>query len=179
MNLTEHFVFLSFILYCLVQINELKTKNSQDVIKQLVAALEILPPSKKEETLLKTVYNLFPAIIPNGIRDPLNPPRVTGQSILTKVGSPNLASQSTRLFVKRRTLCERRQAVPDPITELGLNEDQLRNLKARLNRRFLVGYDCSKPMDVKPVSLVIHDPCMAFNPLLNSRSSSMRLEESF
>ena len=67
MNLTEYFVFLSFILCCLVQISELKSKNSQDVIKQLVAAFEILPPSKKEETLSKTVYNLFPPIIPNGI----------------------------------------------------------------------------------------------------------------
>ena len=45
------------------------------------------------------------------------------------------------------------------MTELGLNEDQLRNLKAQVNRRFLVGYDCPKPMDVKPVSSFIRDPC--------------------
>ena len=129
------------------------------MIRQLVAAFEILPPGTKEETLSGTVTNLFPPIIPHGIQGPLIPSRVTGQTVLKKVGSPNLAMQSPQRFVERRALRERRQAVPDPITELGLNEDQLRNLKARVNRRFLVGFDCSKPMDVKPVSSFIHDPC--------------------
>ena len=64
MNLTEHFVFFSFLLCCLVQISELK---SQDVIKQLVAAFEILPPSTNVETLSKSVYNFFPPIIPYGM----------------------------------------------------------------------------------------------------------------
>ena len=120
MNLTEYFVFLSFLLCCLVQISELK---SQDVIKQLVAAFEILPPSKKDETLSKTVYDLFPPIIPNRICDPLNPPRATGQSILTKVGSLTLAIRSTCLYVKQRALRECRQAVLDPVTELCLSDD--------------------------------------------------------
>ena len=53
---------------------------------------------------------------------------------------------------------ERRQTTPDAITELNLNQDQLRDLKSRVHRRFLVGYDCSKPVDVKPVSSFIHDP---------------------
>ena len=54
---------------------------------------------------------------------------------------------------------ERRQIAPDALTELGLSEEQFRDLKARVNRRFLVGYDCSKPMEVKPISSFIHDPC--------------------
>ena len=110
MNLTEHFVFLSFILCCLIQVSELD--KSQDVIRQLVAAFEILPPSKKEETFSDTVANLFPPIILQGIQVPLNPPRVTGQTVLKKVGSPNLAIQSTRCFVEQRALRERRQGCP-------------------------------------------------------------------
>ena len=74
MNSTEYFVFLSPIWCCLIQVSELQVKISQDVIRQLVAALEILPPSKKEETLLETVPNPYPPIIPNGILEPLNPP---------------------------------------------------------------------------------------------------------
>ena len=157
MNLTKYFVFLSLILCCLIQVSELD--KSQYVIRQLVTAFEILPPGTKEGTLSGTVTNLFPPIIPHGIQGVLNPPRVTGQTVLKRVWSPNLAVQSTQRFVEQRALRERHQPVPDPITELGLNEDQLRNLKAHVNRRFLDGYDCSKPMDVKPVSLFIHDPC--------------------
>ena len=157
MNLTEYFIFLSFILCCLIQTSELK--NSPDAIRQLVAALEILPPGTKEETLSGTVSNLFQPIIPRRMQEPLDPPRVTGHTIRMKVGYSNLAIWSTRHFVEWRALRKCRQAVPDPITELGLNEDQLWNLKARVNRRFLVRYDCSKPMDVKPLSLFIHDPC--------------------
>ena len=51
------------------------------------------------------------------------------------------------------------KAYPDAIAELGLREDQSRNLKACVNRCFLVVYDCSKQMDVKPMSSFIHDPC--------------------
>ena len=117
--------------------------------------------------------NLFPPIIPHGIQEPLNRPWVTGHTVLKKVGSLNLAIRSTCHFVEQRALRERRQAVPDPITELGLNEDQLRNLKARVNRRFLVGCDCSKPMDVKPVSSFIHDPC---DPLEGSEKETYDIE---
>ena len=85
MHSTEYFVFLSLILCSLIQISELKAKNSQDVIRQLVAALEILSPSKKQETLSGTVADLFPPIIPHGIHEPLNPPRITGQTVLTKL----------------------------------------------------------------------------------------------
>ena len=44
------------------------------------------------------------------------------------------------------------------MTELGSSKDQYRSLKAHVNRRFLVGYDCSKPMGVRPISSFIHDP---------------------
>ena len=65
MNLTEYFVFLSLILCCLIQISEFKSQNSQDVIRQLATALEIIPPSKKKETPSETDYNLFQPIMAN------------------------------------------------------------------------------------------------------------------
>ena len=90
MNPTEYFVFLTLILFCLIQVSTLD--SSQDVLKQLVAAYEILPPSTKEATISKALY---PPVIPHGIHPPLNPHRVTGQTVLQRVGSPNLAIQST------------------------------------------------------------------------------------
>ena len=126
MNVTEYFVFLSLILCCLIKVSELD--KSQDVVRQLVAAFEILPPGTKEETLSGTVTNLFPPIIPHGIQGPLNPPQVTGQTVLKRVGSPNLAVQSTQRFVERRaTLRERRRSLltrsTSIISKLELNED--------------------------------------------------------
>ena len=98
-------------------------------------------------------------IIPHRIHKPFNPTRVTAQHISADVELQDLASESSRQYSKRGAVHERHQAIPVAMTELGLSEDQLCNLKARVNRRFLVGYDCSKPMEVKPVSLFIHDPC--------------------
>ena len=74
---------------------------------------------------------------------------------LAEVNATDLARDSACRFAERRALRERCQATPDALTELGLNEEQFRDLKARVNRRFLVGYDCSKPMEVKPISSFI------------------------
>ena len=114
-------------------------------------------PQTNDSSLSKAVYNFFPPIIPHRIHESLNPTWVTGR--LAGVEVPNLASRSTHQYAKQRALRERCQAIPDAVTELGLNKDQLPNLKACVNIRFLVGYDCSKPMDVKPVSSFIHDTC--------------------
>ena len=97
--------------------------------------------------------------IPYRIPRPFHPSQDTGPPILADVNATDLALELTRRFAERRALRERRQATPDAIMELGLSEEQHRNLKARVKRRFLVGYDCSKPMDVKPISSFIHDPC--------------------
>ena len=136
----------------------MKGKDPQNFMIRIVEAFRNLPLTNNL-SLSKAVYNFFPPIIPHRIHEPLNPTRVTGQPISSDAETLNLASESTRLYAERRALCERRQAIPDAVTELGLNEDQLCNLKACVNRCFLVGYDCSKPMDVKPVRSFIHDPC--------------------
>ena len=98
-------------------------------------------------------------VIPHRILKPFYPSQDTGPPISAEVNITDLVNESTRQYVERRALRKRRQATPDAITELGLSEEQHRNLKARVNRRFLVGYDRSKPMDVKPISSFIHDPC--------------------
>ena len=78
---------------------------------------------------------------------------------LVGVNSTGLTRDSTCQFAERRALRERRAVTPDAISELDLTEDQYRDLKARVHRRFLVGYDCSRPMEVKPISSFIRDPC--------------------
>ena len=89
-------------------------------------------------------------IIPHRIPKPFYPSQDTGPPVTAEVNTTDLASEPTHRYAELRTMRERRQVTPDAITELGLSEE---------HRRFLVGYDCSKPMDVKPMSSFIHDPC--------------------
>ena len=98
-------------------------------------------------------------IVPHRVPKPYHPFQDAGNPLLTKVNATSLTSESIHRFTERRALRERRQITPDAITELNLSQDQLRDFKARVNRRFLVGYDCSKPVDVKPISSFVHDPC--------------------
>ena len=107
----------------------------------------------------KPVVNRFPPIIPHRISEPYHPFQDAGCHDLTEVNATGLVRDSTCKFAEQRALRERRQITPVALTELGLSEEQFRDLKARVNRRFLVGYDCSKPMEVKPISSFIHDPC--------------------
>ena len=109
--------------------------------------------------LTNSVNSLFPPIFPHRIPKSFYPSQDTGPPIPAEVNITDLARESTRQFAELRVLRERRQATPDAITELGLSEEQHRDLKASVNRHFLVGYDCSKPIDVKPISSFIHDPC--------------------
>ena len=107
----------------------------------------------------KPIVNRFPPIIPHKIEKPYHPFQDAGCPFLAKVNTTDLAQDSACEFAEKRALRERRQITPDAITELGLSEEQYHDLKARVNRRFLVGYDCSKPMEVKPISSFIRDPC--------------------
>ena len=124
-------------------------------------ALRIIAAANNSKATNSThsIDNPFPPIIPHRIPKPFYPSQDTGPPIPAEVNITDLACESTRRFAELRALRKRRQATPDAITELGLSEQQHRDLKAHVNRRFLVGYDCSKPMDVKPISSFIHDPC--------------------
>ena len=117
-------------------------------------AFRIPPRDRKAE-----IKKLSLPVIPHRVPKPYHPFQDAGIPLLTKVNSTTLSSELNRRYAEQLTLRERRQTTPDTITELNLSQDQLRDLKARVNRRFLVGYDCSKPADVKPVSSFIRDPC--------------------
>ena len=68
--------------------------------------------------------------------------------------------ESSRLHhIRRERLRARQQINPDITTELDLSDAQLNNLRAHVNRRFLTGYDCSNPREVKPTSSFVRDPC--------------------
>ena len=119
--------------------------------------------SKSNDTTLSnpmsSVKSLFLPVIPHRIPKPFYPSQDTGPPIPADVNFSDLANESTHRYTERRALRKHHQATLDAITELGLSEEQHRNLKAHVNRRFLVGYDCSKPMDVKHICSFIHDPC--------------------
>ena len=112
-------------------------------------------------------------IIPHRIPKPYHPFQDAGNPLLTKVNATSLTSESIHRFTERRALRELRQITPDAITELNLNQDQLRDLKARVNRSFPVGYDCSKPVDIKPISSFVHDPC---EPVEANSKDNYRIE---
>ena len=114
-------------------------------------AFRIAPKAKSKKLSLP--------IIPHRVPKPYHPFQDAGNPLLAKVNSTSLTTESICRYAEHRALRERCQTTPYAITELDLTQDQLRHLKARVNRRFLVGYDCSKPVDVKPVSSFIHDPC--------------------
>ena len=72
----------------------------------------------------------------------------------------DLTKESSRLYhIRREKLRAKRQISPDVATELNLSDAQLNSLQAQVNRRFLMGYDCSDPQEVKPISSFIRDPC--------------------
>ena len=72
----------------------------------------------------------------------------------------DLTKESSRLFhIRREKLRAKRQISPDVATELNLNDAQLNSLQAQVNRRFLTGYDCTNPQEVKPISSFFPDPC--------------------
>ena len=72
----------------------------------------------------------------------------------------DLTREGSRLYQLRKEKTRlKRQISPDAATELNLNDAQLNSLQAQVNRRFLTGYDCANPQEVKPISSFIQDPC--------------------
>ena len=72
----------------------------------------------------------------------------------------DLTKEGSRLYrIRKEKLRIKRQISPDAATELSLNDAQLNSLQAQVNRRFLTGYDCTNPQEVKPISSFIQDPC--------------------
>ena len=72
----------------------------------------------------------------------------------------DLTKESSRLYqIRKEKLRAKRQISPDVAIELNLNDAQLNSLQTQVNRRFLTGYDCSNPQEVKPISSCVRDPC--------------------
>ena len=82
----------------------------------------------------KPIVNRFPPIIPHRISEPYHPFQDAGCHDWAKVNATFLVRDSTCKFAEQRALRERRQITPDTLTELGLSEEQFRDLKARVNR---------------------------------------------
>ena len=77
-------------------------------------------------------------------------------SIVSARDEISLTKESSRLYhIRRERIRARTQISPDVATELGLSNAQLNGLQAQVNRRFLIGYDCSEPREVKPISSLI------------------------
>ena len=94
---------------------------------------------------------------PNGAHDLTRPGNVSFVSAREEI---DLTKESTRLFhIRREKQRIKRQISPDAAEELGLSHAQLNSLQAQVNRRFLTGYDCAHPQEVKPVSSFVQDPC--------------------
>ena len=90
----------------------------------------------------------------------INFTQACNDSIVYAKDEVSLTKESSRLHhIRREQLRVRRQITPDITTELDLSDTQLNSLKAQVNRRFLTGYDCSNPHEVKPISSFLQDPC--------------------
>ena len=87
----------------------------------------------------------------------------------------SLTKESSRLSYLRKTKRRvKRQISPDVATELNLNDAQLNSLQAQVNRRFLVGYDCANPQEVKPISSFIRDPC---EPIADDQQDNYEIDD--
>ena len=87
-------------------------------------------------------------------------PDLVRKSLSTLPTRVSLTTDSSRRFrIRRNKLRARRQVTRDRTSELELSDAQLNNFKAHVDRRFLTGYDCAEPREVKPISSFIQDPC--------------------
>ena len=99
-------------------------------------------------------------IVPHRESKPFDEVKANNDTIVYGEDEVSLTSETSHLHhIRLRKLRERRQITPDITTELELSDAQFRNLKAHVNRRFLTGYDCSNPREVKPISSFVQDPC--------------------
>ena len=98
--------------------------------------------------------------VPNLKSKVFNTTQASNDSIVYAKDEVSLTKESSRLHhIRREKIRARRQITPDITTELYLSDAQLNSLKAQVNRRFLTGYDCSNPQEVKPISSFVRDPC--------------------
>ena len=105
----------------------------------------------------RTIPNLM---APSPRNEMLNSTSPSNDSIVYAKDEVELAKESSRLYhIRREKLRIKRQISPDAATELNLSDAQLNNMQAQVNRRFLMGYDCSNPQEMKPISSFIRDPC--------------------
>ena len=147
------------------------------------AALEVPPPNKNQTnknsslplgmnvlhhsiTLAKFMATLnkersIPNLEPPALRNlTINDTLPSSDNIVSAKDTVDLTKESTRLFsIRREKMRIKRQISPDVATELGLSNAQLSNMQAQVNHRFLVGYDCSNPQEIKPISFFVQDPC--------------------
>ena len=71
---------------------------------------------------------------------------------------PHIAKTSARKRYerKRRSSIE---SLPNVTKELHLSSEDITMMRADVGTRYLIGYDCSHPKSIKPVSSFIADPC--------------------
>ena len=99
-------------------------------------------------------------VAPHWKSKPFNETGPSTEEIVNASDEVSLTTDSSRRFrIRRDKLRARRQVTPDITSELELSEAQLNNLRAHVDRRFLTGYDCAEPREVKPISSFIQDPC--------------------
>ena len=106
----------------------------------------------------KTTPNLTAPNIHEGKKS--NASHVNNDSIVYAKDEISLTKESSCLHhIHLNRQRARRQITPEITAELGLSDEQLNSLKAQVNRRFLTGYDCANPREVKPISSFVRDPC--------------------
>ena len=99
-------------------------------------------------------------IAPHLESKPFNATEVSNDTIVYAGDKVSPTKESSRLYhIRMRKLRSRCQVTPDITTKLELSDAQLRTLKAHVNQRFLTGYDCSNPREVRPISSFVQDPC--------------------
>ena len=154
-------------------------------ITPATAALELPPPGKRKRknatasqpgmnlmqlhqslrlaklmTTLNRQQDIPDLIVPPSRNDTHEPPSPSTDKIVYAKDEINLTKESSRLsYIRKEKLRAKRQISPDVAPELNLNDAQLNSLQTQVNRRFLMGYDCANPQEVKPISSFIRDPC--------------------
>ena len=119
-------------------------------VAKMAKLMEILNVERKAPKL----------IAPHRESKPFNATEASNDTIVYAGDEVSLTKESSLLYhICMRKLHARRQVTPDITTEIELSDAQLRTLKAHVNRRFLVEYDCSNPREVKPISSFVQDPC--------------------
>ena len=90
----------------------------------------------------------------------INVSQASSDSIVYAKDEVSLTKERSHLHhIRLENLCAKRQITPEFTAELGFSDAQLNSLQAQVNRRFLTGYDCSNPQEVKLISSFEQYPC--------------------